>query len=101
MGQLIEVDHSLLGDVALFDTDRSFSGQEGETFSDSESARASGTYPGRVAAALFTRISSLESVYVFSNTISVKRAGGWTADLVDEAAGLVRNALIHYESNRS
>ncbi len=98
---MIEVDHSLLGDVALFDTDRSLSGQEGETFSDPESAKQSGTFPGKVAASLLAGISAIESIYVFSNTISVKRSGGWTVDRLEEAAGIVRNSLIHYENNRS
>lgn len=100
MGQLIEVEHLVLGDVALFDTDRSFSGQEGETYSDGATAAASSTYPGRVAAALFAAVPSLLSVYVFSNTVSVTRTGGWSTDHLGTAGEVIRNSLIHYESNR-
>ena len=101
MGQLIEVDHQLLGETAVFDTDRTFSGQEGESYLDAASAAASGTYPGRVAAALFEAVPSLSSVYVFSNVVSARRAGGWTQEQAGEAAGVIRNALVHYDRNRS
>ncbi len=101
MGQLIEVDHLLLGETAVFDTDRTFSGQEGESYPDAGAAAASGTYPGRVAAALFEKVSSLRSVYVFSNVVSARKAGGWTGQQADEAAGIIRNALVHYDRNRS
>lgn len=101
MGQLIEVDHLLLGETAVFDTDRTFSGQEGESYPDAGAAAASGTYPGRVAAALFEKVPSLRSVYVFSNVVSVRKAGGWTGEQADEAAGIIRNALVHYDRNRS
>lgn len=100
MGQQIEVHYSLLGDVALFDTDRSLSGQDGESYTNSETAAGSGTFPGQVAAALLAEVSSIESVYVFSNTISVKRTGGWTTGGAEAAAAILRNALVYYESNR-
>ena len=100
MGQLIEVDHLVLGNVALFDTDRSLSGQEGESYADAETAAASGTFPGRVAAALLTEIPSIVSVYVFSNTISARRSGGWSDATAGTAARIIRNSLVHYASNR-
>ena len=100
MGQLIEVDHLLLGDVALFDTDRSLSGQEGESYADPETAAAAGTFPGDVAAALLVEIPSIEIVYVFSNTISAKQSGGWSVESAETASGIIRNSLIHYASNR-
>ena len=101
MGQLIEVDHLLLGEAAVFDTDRSFSGQEGESYSDAASAAASGTYPGQVAAALFEAFPSLMSVYVFSNVVSARRAGGWTEGQADDAARIIRHSLVHYDQNRT
>lgn len=100
MGQLIEVDHLVLGDVALFDTDRSLSGQEGESYAEPETAAASGTFPGQVAAALLTELPTIQSVYVFSNTISVKQSGGWSVESAETAAGIIRNSLVHYASNQ-
>ena len=101
MGQLIEVDHVLLGDVAVFDTDRSFSGQEGETFPDAEAAAASDTFSGLVANALFEAVPSLISVYVFSNALSIRRLGTWTDEQASAAAGIIRNSLVHYTQNRN
>lgn len=100
MGQLIEVDRLLLGDVAVFDTDRSLSGQEGETYPGPGSAAASNTFPARLASALFASVPSLVSVYVFSNTISARRSGDWTDEEAELAAGTIRNSLIHYAENR-
>ena len=100
MGQLIEVDRLVLGDVAVFDTDRSFSGQEGETYAGAAAAEASGTFPGLVASALFAEFPSIVSVYVFSNTISVRNRGGWAEEQADAAAGIIRNSLVHYAANR-
>ncbi len=100
MGQLIEVDSVVLGDVAVFDTDRSFSGQEGETYASAAAADASGTFPGLVASALFSEFPSIVSVYVFSNTVSVRSSGGWSEDRAKAAAGIIRNSLVYYASNR-
>ena len=100
MGQLIEVDHLLLGDVAVFDTDRTLSGQEGETYVSAAAADASSTFPGRVAGALFAALPSIVSVYVFSNTVSVRSSGGWSEEQSDTAAGVIRNSLVYYSSNR-
>ena len=100
MGQLIEVDRLVLGDVAVFDTDRSLSGQEGETYTGPAAADASDTFPGQVASALFAELPSIVSVYVFSNTISVRNPGGWGEDQADAAAGIIRNSLVYYASNR-
>ena len=100
MGQLIEVDRLVLGDVAVFDTDRTFSGQEGETYTSAAAADASGTYPGLVASALFAEFPSIVSVYVFSNTVSVRKSEGWDDEGADAAAGIIRNSLVYYASNR-
>lgn len=96
MGQLIEVDYLLLGEVAVFDTDRSLSGQEGETYRSAEAAGQADTFPARLAAALFEVTSSLTSVYVFSNTISVRRFGGWTDELLTAISDTIRSSLAFY-----
>ena len=100
MGQLIEVEHLVMGEVAIFDTDRSFSGQDGETFTSEESATAAGTYPGLVAAALLAHDDAVNSVYVYSNTISARRRGEWSPDQAEAAAIVIRNFLVYYEENR-
>jgi len=101
VGQLIEVAQVVLGNVAIFDTDRSLSGQDGETFLDAEGARQAATFSGQVAGALFDNDSDVSSVYVFSNAISVKRSSEWTAAQADDAADLIRKFLVYYEENRA
>ena len=97
MGQLIEVDHLLLGDVAVFDTDRSLSGQEGETYRSADEARQAGTFPARLASALFEVNPALTSVYIFSNTVSVRRFGGWTEELLAAMSDTIRKSLVFYQ----
>ena len=100
MGQLIEVESLVLDDVAIFDTDRSLSGQDGETFNSTSDATDSGTFSGVVAEALFAHDSAYTSIYVYSNAISVKRSGGWTDETASSAADVIRNSLVHYDENR-
>ena len=100
MGQLIEVEHLLLGNVAIFDTDRSLSGQDGETFTDADDAGESETYPGLVAQGILNHDVGIKSVYVFSNTISVSHSSEWTDDRAAAVAEIIRNSLVHYEENR-
>jgi len=99
LGQLIEVDHLLLGEVAVFDTDRSLSGQEGETYRSAEAAGQADTFPARLAAELFEVTPSLTSVYVFSNTVSVRRFGGWTDDLLTAMSDTIRHSLAFYRDD--
>ena len=100
MGQLIEVETIMLGNVVIFDTDRTLSGQDGESFTDGATAVASGTYPGQLAGALFAHDDTIASVYVYSNAISVSRSKDWTDSQATEASVVVRNFLVHYEENR-
>ena len=100
MGQLIEVEHVVLGNVAIFDTDRSLSGQDGESFFDAEAAATSETFPALVAAALYAHDPQLSSVYVYSNAISVKRSSDWSDAQASEAGEVIRNFLVHYDENR-
>ncbi len=100
MGQLIEVEPVVLGDVAIFDTDRSLSGQDGETYTSLAAAQAVDTYPAMAAAALFEHDAGLVSVYVYSNTISVRRSGQWSDEQAAAAADVIRNFLVFYEENR-
>lgn len=100
MGQQVQVEHVLLGDVAIFDTDRSLSGQEGETFSVAEEAAAADTFPARLAADLFAARPEIRSVYVYSNTASVRGPGGWSEEQARQMEDVIRNCLVHYDQNR-
>jgi ferredoxin--NADP+ reductase len=94
MGQRIEVSVVPLGSVALFSTDRSITGQDGVGFQP-DSAPGDGP-PAELARRLFQADSSINHVYVLSNTVSVRRQEDWDEDSLDEAVGVISGLFIHY-----
>jgi hypothetical protein len=97
VGQLIEVQAVRLGAVTIFDTDRSLSGQDGETYRRGDTGT---TFPAKAAAAIFAADPAVASVYVFSNTLSVARDGEWSDESVTALSSAIRNFLAFYEENR-
>jgi hypothetical protein len=83
MGQTIEIMEVMpIGDVAIFHTDRTLTGQEGETYSGPIGAEAVGSLPARLALELFASDPSIDHCHVASNSVTLRRRGGWTeADL--------------------
>ncbi len=100
MGQTIEVKSVVLGDVALFDTDRSVTGQDGHGFDSMAAARTEETTAARLAAALFAAEAGIDHVFVLSNQVTARRIGGWTEQTAGEAAEIIRDFFIFYEENR-
>ncbi|MDH3306501.1 MAG: hypothetical protein OEO77_03125 [Acidimicrobiia bacterium] len=97
MGQSIKVAEAVIaGDVAMFDTDRSLSGQDGENFASARDAAGAATFPAELATRLFAADASVDNVYVFSNAISVRRRGGWADGAADAVARLISNFFIVY-----
>jgi hypothetical protein len=78
MGQSIEILKTVrLGDVILIDTDRSLTGQDGESYGGITSAESVDSFPAALAVRLFGSDASIDHVFVMSNTISARRRGGW------------------------
>lgn len=97
MGQTIEITNTvLLDEVALIDTDRSLTGQDGEAYASAAEAGAGSTLPAGLATRLFATDDRIEHVYVFSNTLSVRRAGGWDDGAVETAAAVIRAFFVYY-----
>lgn len=96
MGQAIEVEASAIGDVAVFDTDRSISGQDGEQFSASDEAEASQTFPGLLARKLFEADDAVGHVFAASNTITVKRNGGWDDASLGAISSVIEDFFLFY-----
>ncbi|HEX9761566.1 MAG TPA: hypothetical protein VGA97_00570 [Acidimicrobiia bacterium] len=88
MGQRVEIkDVVAMGEVMIIDTDRSFTGQDGQTISPGK--LGSGT-PGLLAARLYALGLGIDHVHVQQNSVTVRRPGGWdpeTRDLVVAVAG--------------
>ncbi len=101
MGQPIQVmDRVVLGDVALFDTDRTLTGQDGETYSTMADTERTETFGSAIAARLLESDDRLDSVYVLSNSLSLRRPDGWTEEALDNASETIRTFFIVYEENK-
>jgi ferredoxin--NADP+ reductase len=94
MGQKITVSAIPIGDVAVFDLDRSLTGQDGVTFLEPP---AGSTPPETLARRLWESDDRLQSVYVLSNTVSIRREADWKKDEVDSVSDIIANLFIHWE----
>lgn len=100
MGQKIEVTSVVAGDVALFEGDRSITGQDGYGFSSVSESEAIATTAARLAAQLFGNDAKTDYVFVLSNQVTVRRADGWSEESVAETIGIIRDFFVFYEENR-
>ena len=95
MGQTIEVlDQIELGETLLISSDRSWSGQDGEAFSEAPTERQ--TFPAELAARLFDAGLGIDHVYVMSNTVSIRRPGGWESEATATAAAVISSFFRFY-----
>jgi hypothetical protein len=80
MGQTIEIKKvTTIGRVLVVDTDRSLTGQDGESFTGKQTAGQVDTFPARLAVRLFEGDSEVDYVHVMSNTVSIRRRTDWDA----------------------
>ncbi len=78
MGQTIQIrDADVVGDVLLVSTDRSFTGQDGESLHPRRPIGPGAIFPAQLAARLFESDPSIDHVYVMSNVLSIRRSEGW------------------------
>jgi hypothetical protein len=95
MGQTIKVDEpTIIGEVALFATDRGITGQAGEVFD-----RTSGddSFPGRLAAAVFAADDAVGHVFIASNQVTTRRDGGWEEAAVAAVTGAIEQFFVFYD----
>ncbi len=97
MGQHITVAApTVVGDTAVFDTDRSLSGQDGIGFSSADEAAAIDTFPARLAGRLFTADPALSHVFVASSQAVLRRKGSWDSKTLAAASEVLSNFFVHY-----
>jgi hypothetical protein len=97
MGMPITVDSTrVVGEVAVFDTDRSITGQDGIGFGDAAEADAMGTTPAQLAARLFAADAALAHVFVASSQVVLRRHGGWDEAALSAAAAIIAGFFVHY-----
>lgn len=93
MGQLIEVSAVPLGEVALFDTDRSLTGQDSHSFAGTSDRDDP---PAILANRLFDSDPSILHVHILSNAVSIERTGGWDRDSLAAARTVIANLFVFY-----
>ncbi len=95
MGQTVEVrDTKTFGENLLIDTDRSFTGQDGQEITPGQPGSA---VPGLLAGELFGLGIGIDHVFVLQNAISVRRPTGWDSDSIDQVKEITTGFLRHYE----
>jgi ferredoxin--NADP+ reductase len=93
MGQPIDVIATTVGDVAIFDLDRSLTGQDSRTFR----ATPPGDSPPEILARrLWDRDPEVSSVHIFSNTVTIARNDGWDEHTIGKASDVIANLFVHY-----
>lgn len=101
MGQSINVSApKVIGKVAMFDTDRTFSGQDGESYQTVADTQSRASFPAALAAELFALDASLSNVYVYSNLVSIERPAGWDSSQLEQMATAIRDFFVIYEDNK-
>lgn len=101
MGQSIEIlKTSIVDNVAMFDTDRSLTGQDGHNYASQAESESADTFPAQLSARLFGADSAVENVYLFSNAISVARSGGWDTASSSAAGSVIRDFFVVYDENK-
>ena len=96
MGQRIEVRPTIVGDTAIFDTDRSITGQDGTSYLAAEDAATDERFPGRLATQLFEADDSVASVWIASNTIVIRRNDDWTDATGASTAETIATFFLYY-----
>ena len=96
MGQVIEVEAAVVGDVVIFTTDRSITGMDGVSYAAAAEANDDLRFPGLLASRLFERDTALSSVFVASNQVVVGRDGGWDDGAVADLSSLIGDFFLFY-----
>ncbi len=99
MGQPIEVQAQIVGDIAIFDTDRSITGQDGVGFDSAETARTTAGLPARLAVQLLEGDAGLRHVFFLSNTVSARREGGWPEEAQSAAVHAIEQFFLFYRDD--
>ncbi|MEA1903763.1 MAG: hypothetical protein U9N56_09580 [Actinomycetota bacterium] len=68
----------MFDDIAVFVTDRSFTGVEGVRFESPADAEAGEGVPAKLAAHLYASEEGLRHIYVASNTVTVGSVLAWS-----------------------
>jgi hypothetical protein len=97
MGQAITVGATVAGNAAIFDANRSISGQDGGAYTSAAEATEDEGFPARLAAEIFAGDSRVTSVYAGSNGIVVVRQGGWDDPSLQSTVSVIEDFFVFYK----
>ncbi len=100
MGQKIQVGSTVVDDIAMFDTDRGITGQDGVSYTSGEEITST-DFPALLADRLFREVPGIDHVFVASNQVVVRRPHGWDEDVVATAAGVISSFFLFYADDNS
>ena len=93
MGQRIQATATILDNVAVLETDRTLTGQDGKGYSHpSETRSPSGLLANRLREA----DPAIGHIHILSNMISIARDGGWGPGDLERALGVVSGLFEFY-----
>ncbi len=94
MGQRIQENVNLIGNIAVFSTDRSITGQEGRSYD--QAPTGSNDPPTKLAARLFEGVADVVHVHAMSNTVSVQRGHDWDDHSLEAAKAIIEDLFVFY-----
>ncbi|NNC92580.1 MAG: hypothetical protein HKN80_08820 [Acidimicrobiia bacterium] len=96
MGQIINVTGTVTGDSAIFEADRSLSGQDGESFESIEATVDNTSFPARLAARVFAADTAVSGVFTGSNGVVIQRRDGWSEPDVARIGTVIEEFFVFY-----
>ena len=96
MGQVINVTGTVAGDTAIFEADRSFSGQDGGAYESIDETIEDSTFPAQLAARAFEADPAITRVFSGSNGVVIRRDGGWSDAELARLRRLIEEFFVFY-----
>jgi hypothetical protein len=97
VGQSIVINSTdIVGDSIIVTMDRSLTSQVGEGYDSSAAADAGDSFGADLAVRLFDADDSIERVYVASNTVVLKRPGGWDEAAISGVSSAIEDLFLFY-----
>lgn len=97
MGQPIEVERRIQGEVAVFSGNRSLTGQDGAGYHAGDGSSDNGKLSAEVARRFFELDPAIDYVYVANNHVMARRPGGWDDAALDAAGDTLERFFVFYD----
>ena len=99
MGQPIEVERRIQGEIAVFTGDRTLTGQDGAGYHADDGSTENGKLSAEVAKQFFELDPDIDYVYVAANNVMARRPGGWNDEALDAAGDALTRFFVFYDGD--